>query len=804
MLLPKEMYSQRQLEAARIDEKIEVDGFLDESGWETATTTQGFTTWQPTPGDTANTDASIKMLYDDEAFYLGVFIEEVSRDSIMQELTLRDEVGNTDWFGFFLDTYQANNNALEFIVLSTGVQFDAKLVENQGEDRDWDSVWFSEVRLTDSGWFLEIKIPYSAIRFPKKDIQHWNINFIKYQARTGEKSVWNPIEPTGTYFLNQSGRINGIENIKPPVRLSFSPYLSAYYLRSKDNNREPVFSNGYSYNGGLDLKYGINDAYTLDMTVIPDFGQVQSDDNIVNLSPFEIRFNENRPFFTEGVEIFNKGDLFYSRRVGGTPIRMYDVEDQLDGVEIIIDNPSETQLLNATKISGRGKKGLGVGVFNAVSAETNATILNEETDEERKFVTAPLTNYNLVVLDQNLKNNSTVSFTNANVWRKGGEFYDANNSAVTFNLKNKEQSWALIGDYAMSQKYISQEEDIFGHRYSIGIDKLTGNFVFGAWHEAKTREFDSNDLGFNRRSNLFEFGVWANYSIFEEFWGKFNRANFWFNYNHVYLFEPMVHTSDYINFGFWTQAKNLWEYNMWFNVIPKDDDYFEPRTDGYFIDVPLNYNGGYWMGTDGRKQLRLSGSIYGYNVDEEGRHGWGSNVNVRYRFNNKLSSSIRVSKNTFTNSYGWVDFDEYDVPVFGRRDQRTITNVLSTNYTFSDKMGITLRLRHYWIKVLYDSFYQLDTEGLFYSTDYNIDQDFNFDLVNLDLNYRWRFAPGSDLFINWKGNIAGSYLDTDTTLDELSYFNGVTTLGRLPQENSFSVRIVYFLDYLDIQKTILQ
>ncbi len=794
------VYSQKVLQAVRTDAAFEIDGHLDESAWDNAIDASQFTTWQPNPGLSPNKDATIKFLYDDEALYIGAFMEEVGPDSVMQEITQRDRVGNTDWFGVLIDPYESGNNAFEFITMATNTQFDAKIVENQGEDTDWDAVWFSGTQILENGWSLEMKIPYSAIRFPKKEEQIWKINFIKYQARTAEKSVWNEIDPLGTFFLTQSGIVEGINNIKPPLRLSISPYLSVYAQNNYDRLTSPKSSTGYSYNGGLDVKYGINDAFTLDMTLIPDFGQVQSDDNIVNLSPFEVRFTENRPFFTEGVEIFNKGDLFYSRRVGGTPLRMYEVEDQLAENEEIVDNPRETQLYNASKISGRTKSGLGVGVFNAVAGETNAIIENNETGDTRRFRTSPLTNYNVFVLDQNLKNNSTISLVNASTVRTGSQFYDANVTTGMFDLRDKKQRVSVSGNLAVSQIFNEGMSPELGYRYEFGIDKLLGNFNYGLWHETKTNDFNPNDLGFNTRTNLHEYGAWASYSLVNEFWKYFNRANFWFNYNHVFLNEPRVHQGTYINLGFWTQTKSQWNFNGWFNVIPKDDDYFEPRMEGYFEDVPLNYNGGVWVGTDNRKKFRLSGTLVAFNVAQKGWNGQGVYLTPRYRFNNKLTSSLSMEYHQINNDKGWVGFGDKDEILYGTRDRLIIVNVLNTEYTISDKMGLTFRLRHYWTKVLYEGFMELNKQGKFNDTVYEGDHDFNFDQFNIDLNYRWRFAPGSDLFINWKNNIAGGYLSPNQELLELSYFNGLEGLRNLPQENSISARLVYYLDYQQVSQ----
>src|SRR4030095_2457091 len=158
-------------------------------------------------------------------------------------------------------------------------------------------------------------------------------------------------------------------------------------------------------NGGMDVKYGISQAMTLDMTLIPDFGQVQSDNQILNLTPFEVKFNENRSFFTEGTELFNKGNFFYSRRVGGTPIHYNDVYSSMDSTQHIVKNPTETRIANATKISGRLQSGLGIGFFNAITSPTYATVEDEAKNQE-KIQTSPLTNYNIAVLNQSLTYNS--------------------------------------------------------------------------------------------------------------------------------------------------------------------------------------------------------------------------------------------------------------------------------------------------------------------------------------------------------------------------------------------------------------
>lgn len=241
------------------------------------------------------------------------------------------------------------------------------------------------------------------------------MNFVRYIQRHNETSTWSPINPNINGTVNQWGHLTDLANIEPPLRLVLMPYLATYYYNTPETDgSNTTYNNSYSASGGLDLKYGINESFTVDMSLIPDFGQVQSDNTVINLGPFEVRYNERRPFFTEGTELFNNGNMFYSRRIGGQPINYYNVYDQLSEGEMVEHNPIQTQLLNATKFSGTTKKNLGIGVLNAIGAPTFATIRNETTNETRRIETAPLTNYNVLVLRQNLPHNSYIGFYNTN------------------------------------------------------------------------------------------------------------------------------------------------------------------------------------------------------------------------------------------------------------------------------------------------------------------------------------------------------------------------------------------------------
>ena len=792
-------HSQKNLVANRVSNKITIDGHLDEAEWKEADVATDFTNWQPQAGTTPSQITEVRVIYDDEAMYIGAYMQERSRDDIMTEITERDNLGNTDWFGIILDTYGNATEADEFIIASTGTQFDAKVGSN-GEDEDWDAVWFGEVRLTDKGWYAEVMLPYSALRFPKKEIQNWKVNFMRRQAKTGEKNSFQYLDPEVNGFITQTANLTGVRNIKPPLRLSFSPYVSTYALHSKDNSRNPVNSTGYSYNGGMDVKYGINESFTLDMTLIPDFGQVQSDPQVLNLSPFEVRFSENRPFFTEGTEIFSKGDLFYSRRVGGTPIGYGNAYDAMKNNELIDENPQETQLYNATKLSGRTSNGLGIGLFNAVAAETHATLKNTETGEERRIQTAPFTNYNVIVLDQNLRNNSNLAITNTNVWRDGNDYHDANVTAITTNLKNKAQSYEIEGGISYSQLLNPESKNINGLQYEIGIGKIAGNFNLFISTDGTSTDYNSNDLSFLQETNVREYDINASYSINNEFL-VFNRANFWSNISLGTLYESSDFRYFHINAGWWTETKKLWNFNMWYNAQPKaGHDYFEPRTPGRFYKRPGMVNTGFWMGTDNRKKVRISMSVFGMKWFEEGRKFGEWDLDVRYRVSNKFTVGMGTGVDHNWNDIGYVNNDEDNI-YMGRRNRYLVPSEVYGRYSFNKKMNLRFDLRHYWTKVYYDKFYTLNLDGTLTGSDYLGFHDRVFNQFNIDMTYRWRFAPGSDLFVVWKNSISGRSNDENINYADQRYIrDGVKTLKDLPQNNSISLRLVYYLDYNQLTK----
>ncbi|RMG80408.1 MAG: hypothetical protein D6714_14690 [Bacteroidetes bacterium] len=801
----------RQTKAMRMEAPLKIDGQLDEEVWLTAPSAGEFVQNTPNPNAAPTQRTEVRVLYDNTALYIGAILYDTNPDSILNELTERDNLGNTDWFGVVIDTYRDGVNGMGFFTTPAGIQLDTKYSALSGGgggpggvaesgDSNWDAVWDAEARITSEGWVVEMKIPYSAIRFPDAAEQVWNVNFARHIRRNREVDYWNPIDPAINGFLNQSGQISGISDIKSPVRLSATPFLAVYGEHFYDQNGNPKSSWGRSIQGGMDIKYGLNDAFTLDMTLIPDFGQVQSDNQVLNLSPFEVRFDENRQFFTEGTELFNKGNLFYSRRVGGRPLHFFDIYDQVGDGEEILDNPSESQLLNATKVSGRTTSGLGIGVFNAVAGKTEATIQNTETLETRKVTTSPLTNYNVLAFDQNLKNNSYVSLVNTNVFRSG-EDYEANATAVVFSLKNKAQSYVLDGQAALSQKYFPDNTDL-GHTFFLGASKTSGKFQWSLGYGEESDTYDINDLGFLFNNNERNLNANINFNQYEPF-GNFNRGGLgiWTGAN--WLYKPAKFTSYSFNFWGWAVTKNFFAFGMSNYTEPfQTYDYFEPRTDDFsrFYRNPKVANFSAWMSTDYRKKLAFDFRVRYLWTEDEGRYRTGFNFGPRLRVNDKLSFEWNLNTEIARKAEGWVTTDETSGDIiFGVRDNVSLTNLFRTTYTFSNKMSFSFRLRHYWSKAEYLDFGRLDENGDLAPTTYDEFSDRSFNSLTVDAVYRWRFAPGSDIFIVWKNNT--SRFETDPGYVTYRYGESVNRLfGDIPTNNSLSVKVLYFLDYLSLKR----
>ncbi|NBP68144.1 MAG: hypothetical protein EBU52_05320 [Cytophagia bacterium] len=786
----------QSFQAQRVQDAPRIDGDLTDPVWKQSSEKIQFHQFAPNNGSPSDFYSSVEILYTDHAIYIGARLHDPEPNKILKEFGKRDDVDrNADWFAFMVDPYNGGINAFTFFVSAAGVQGDF-YVTVEDFDENWDAVWSSAVKIDEQGWIVEMAIPYFALRFPKQNVQTWGLNFYRNVKRKQEESYWNYVDNGVTGIVNQQGILHGLENIEPPLRLSFSPYVSAIY-----NHDGHAGKGNFTMAGGMDLKYGINESYTLDMSLIPDFSQVQSDNIVYNISPFEVQFNENRQFFTEGTDLFNKSGLFYSRRIGQSfGDAQYD-----ETTEEITATPNAANLINATKISGRNKKGLGLGFFNALTNKSYATIRNIATGETREALVDPLTNFNVFVVDQNLKNNSNINFTNTNVIRADGG-RDANTTGVNTVLREKTNTYQ-VSAFAAVSNVIEKTENGYqnnnGYKYYIEFAKISGKWQYGLMRNVESDDYNPNDLGYLQAPNEVSHFGYIRYSILKPK-GIINFMNNTLNLTHQYLYNPSAFTSFRTNINHYTQFTNFWGAGFNAGVVPVTGyDYFEPRTTGRYFSQPQSYNYNIFVESDNRKAL--AGNAYAgrwfRNVWDQSFNWWG--YYLRYRVNNKLSFDLEVNYE-IGDSRGYVN-DQPDMGfiMFGERELATTVNLLGFNYTFNTKMGVRLRVRHYWNTLRYKEFYELAENGDLLAIAYNGQEngvpqhDANFNALNVDLVYFWQVAPGSFVNIVWKDSIQG-----DNNNTSLTYFSNLENVSRQPQLNSLSVRLTYFLDYLTVKKGI--
>ncbi|OWP63875.1 hypothetical protein CDA63_06590 [Hymenobacter amundsenii] len=821
----------RQFQATRISEAIKIDGDLDEAAWREAPIATQFVETRPTPGRPEKHPTEVRLLYDNDALYIGAVMHDVSPDSIFRELSQRDDLGNTDYFAVFLDTYHDKLNGYGFFLTPGGVQLDARYSPAGGEDFNWNAVWMSRTQLRGNDWIAEIRIPYSAIRFSDAPEQVWGINFGRQRQSTRQQYFWNPVKPQVDGFVNQWGELRGVRDIKPPLRLSLTPYVSSYF-NHYPYNEQGTRNSSTSFNGGADLKWGINESFTLDATLVPDFGQVQSDNQVLNLSPFEVQYNENRAFFTEGTELFNKGGLFYSRRVGGQPLGFYDVDGQLrqrtvgtDGQvhqgEYVVSNPGVTRLLNATKISGRTKSGLGVGVFNALSNDVYATVQDSTTGARREVLTQPFSNYNIFVLDQSLKNNSYVSLINTNVTRRGST-YDANVTGGLFRFADKNNKYALDGQVNYSRRRGTafgsneQVDNRDGYKYQLGVGKISGNFNWNLSHGIESATYDPNDLGILFSNNSINQELYLAYNKYAPFW-KVNSLRTNLGIYQSLLYKP----TRYQNVGFYssvntTFTKNFFSTGININGNLQEHDFFEPRRQPlgvYYVRVPANLGVSTFGSSDYRKKfaydIELATRWYATDGQRTGRNNYELGLSPRYRVSNQLSFRYNFNWQLQRNQIGYPgdlnSDDAQDQPFFqngvadvllGRRRRTTTTNTLSASYTFTNRMSFTIRTRHYVSVARYRDFSRLNPAGEEEAVDYRRNRDNSFNAFNVDAVFSWWFAPGSQMTVVWK-NANSNYLAGDEATPQ--YFTNFNNTLNTPHNNSLSIKVLYYLDYLTLR-----
>ena len=794
--------SLKHYQATRIHEKLKIDGNLNEPAWQKANTINDFVMFRPNEGGTPTQRTEVKIIYDNSALYVGAILYDSSPDSILRELGLRDGADpssgsgfgdiNADFFQIAFDPYNKRQDAYYFGVYASGVQADSKITDNL-----FDAVWESAVNINEKGWIVEIRIPYSAIRFPSNEIQEWAFQIKRNIRRNRETQQWS-LTPSEAYnALDYWGVLDGVENIEPPLRLSLTPYMSLAYERQPAEGKT---TNTYSYRGGADIKYGIDERFTVDMTLLPDFGQVQSDNKIKTLSYEEVMYDENRPFFKEATDIFSKDNLFYSRRIGQTPSGFYDIYSHQKENEIVKNNPTESNLINATKVSGRTDNGIGLGLFNAITNHTYATFKDTVTGLTRRELTEPLTNYNVVVADKQWKNNSSVYLINTNVTRGGG-FNDADVVGAGFNLMNKKNTYGAEGAFDYSMLFISDpssqksKKQITGYRYVLGISKSSGTIRWGISQGGLSPDYNATDLGYYKTVNRINTNAYITFFRFKPY-KKIQEGNSQFGA----LSKNYFSNSDFMSLELYNNTFIMFKsYDAIYGgagFTPVTGHEYDPRLNGRYVNAMRFWWANIGVSTDYRKPLVLELSVTPSNfIDRFVSEGINSDATLRYRVNDKLTVTASNSYYFDPYNFGFTDQLGEDY-LFGVRRTNTYINKFSVRYIFKNDLSLSIVARHYWFSYKYRKFFYLEDNGDLTQSgdDFGNMYDGSYNFFNADLLFNWRFAPGSTLSISYKNIFenAGNEI--------LTYSKNFDTVFNNPHTHTLSLKVLYYLDYLQLRK----
>jgi len=393
-----------EIKAIRCQEPIKIDGFLDEQVWQNGNSIENFVQRDPVEGAKPTEKTEVRVAYDDEALYVGARLYDSSPDSIEARLGRKDADIRSDLFGIFIDPYYDRRSGYYFGLSAGGTLLDGVLMNDDWDDSSWDGVWEGEARIDDQGWIVEMRIPFSQLRFKEKDKYVWGVNFRRDISRKNEYDylVFTPKDGSG--FVSRFPKLVGIENIKSDKNIELLPYVRAKGEFTNPDAEDP-YNDGSEYAPGLglDIKYGISSNLTLNATINPDFGQVEVDPAVVNLSDVETYFNEKRPFFIEGASIFEFGyggsrshwsfnwsnpTFFYSRRIGRSPQGTGNLDYDY------IDAPEGTSILGAAKLTGKIAEDWNVGAIHAVTARENADLIYQDKKSTREV--EPLTHYSVL------------------------------------------------------------------------------------------------------------------------------------------------------------------------------------------------------------------------------------------------------------------------------------------------------------------------------------------------------------------------------------------------------------------------
>lgn len=830
----------RTYETTRIERDPPIiDGQLDDAAWELVAWSGDYIQFQPAEGQPPTQRTLMKVLYDTRSLYLAFRCFDDEPAQIVRRMSRRDGFPG-DWIEVNIDSYHDRRTAFSFTLSASGVKSD-EFVSDDGNnwDTNWNPIWYAKAQVDSLGWTGEMRIPLSQLRFGNQEKQVWGIQSTRRNFRMEERDVWQPLSQNDAGWVSRFGELRGIKGLKPQKQLEIQPYVLAQVARSQPEPGNPFATGRDSrISAGLDARIGVTNDMTLDVTVNPDFGQVEADPGALNLDGFQVFFGERRPFFIENRNIFDyrltgsqagggydNDILFYSRRIGGAPHRTI-FSDAERGY--YVDQPVNTTILGAAKFSGKTRSGLTVGLLESVTEREHATIdFNGERSEE---LVEPLTNYFVGRFQQDFKQGNTVIGGVLTSVRRDLDdpalsnlHRSAHSGGLDFVHRWKDRSWAVTGklifsEVAGSQAAITSTQTSFEHLFqrpdaehlsvdtsattlrgtggTLMIGKYGGKWIFETGATWRSPGLELNDIGFMLNTDEVNYFFWGARRWTQPF-GIFRRLQW--NYNHWSRWDfsgrnlyQALNTNAHAMFNnFWQVGGGLNYENLDIskNALRGGPALRRPNGMAFF-----NY-----VNSDSRKKLFLA-------LNQLQAWSWSGvvrvenyNLHIRWQPINAMSVSLSPSYHRFRRLEQYVT----QVPhqggiryINGRVDQQTFSSTIRLNYNITPDLTVQYYGQPFISRGRYDRFNRLTDQPLGRTFDDRFEvfskEQISFDDANgryqvdedKDQVIDYRFGPPDFNFIQFRSNLVVRWEYTPGSELYLVWSQGATAFDD-PQRGLF-------------------
>ena len=805
---------------------IKLDGAFTETVWEHVPAVSDFRQRDPKDGGAPTFATDVKVAYDASNLYIAIRAHDPEPDRLVGLRTRRDTDSSSDWLKVIVDSFHDRRTAFEFGVNPAGVKEDRAWSNDGNEDSGWDAVWDVAVSRDKDGWRAEFRIPFSQLRFHPSEKAVFGFAVVRQIGRLNETDTWPHLSKSATGFVSSFGDLTGLNVSRTPKRLELVPYVVGQVNTQQAEPGNPlVSSHDQKATVGADLKYALRPGVTLTATVNPDFGQVEADPAVVNLSGFETFFSERRPFFVEGAGMFafdldcndgNCSGLFYPRRIGRAPRGSPALAD---GMHARV--PRQTKILGAAKLTGHAGR-FSFGAMNATTADEQAIVANG-TLRTRESV-EPLSNFSVVRARREFDNQSSVGFIATGTTRRLNAFTDflpdqAFTGGLDWDLRMKKRyaiQGYLVGSSVQGNadaiRLLQEstvhsfqrpdadhvEEDltrtsIAGSGGLVSFSKLGGSKVrFNFNTGFKSPGLDINDVGFMRRADLRSMGNWVQFR--HDTPSKYLRSvrwnlNQWGNWN---FGGDRLDLGGNVN-AHWVFANN-WGTGMGFNANARNFD--DRATRGLGPGAYYNSNLSYWgyVNSDDRKPVTAS-TFFNIGSDRLGTRWVGLSPGVTMRPTSFLSVSTGIDWNHNVQDSQWVENAADGRYVFGRLDQTTVSLTLRVNYTITPNLSVQVYAAPFVSAGDYDRFKKLVNgraaryEDRYAPIAYAGNPDFNYRSFRTTNVLRWEYKPGSALFVVWQQGREG-VLDAG----RFQFGRDFSGVFGAPSRNAFLVKWSYWIN----------